>query len=95
MGWIMQGLDKEDYDRSYSDFTLLKRILGYFGKYKLFLFLIVISLTISSLSSTLVPVLISETLDKFYIGISTEDIQILIILLLLFSILGFKSFKKL
>ena len=30
MGFIMDGLDAEDYDRNYSDGELVKRILGYF-----------------------------------------------------------------
>ena len=29
MGFIMHGLEKDDFDRNYSDSTLLKRILGY------------------------------------------------------------------
>ena len=30
MGFIMEGLDAEDYDRTYRDRALLRRILGYF-----------------------------------------------------------------
>ncbi len=30
MGFIMDGLDAEDYDRSYSDRELVRRILRYF-----------------------------------------------------------------
>ena len=30
MGFIMDGLDAEEYDRIYSDWALVKRILGYF-----------------------------------------------------------------
>ena len=30
MGFIMDGLDAEAYDREYSDRQLLKRIIGYF-----------------------------------------------------------------
>ena len=30
MGFIMDGLDAESYDRSYSDWALVKRILLYF-----------------------------------------------------------------
>lgn len=30
MGFIMDGLDAEEYDRSYTDGELVKRIIGYF-----------------------------------------------------------------
>ena len=30
MGFIMDGLDAEEYDRSYSDGVLVKRIITYF-----------------------------------------------------------------
>ena len=30
MGFIMDGLDAEAYDRTYGDRALLRRILGYF-----------------------------------------------------------------
>ena len=33
MGFILDGLDTEAYDRNYSDRELLRRILGYFRPY--------------------------------------------------------------
>ena len=33
MGFIMDGLDAEAYDRQYSDRALLKRILRYFRRH--------------------------------------------------------------
>ncbi len=30
MGFILDGLDTENYDRSYSDRELVRRIVGYF-----------------------------------------------------------------
>ena len=63
MGFIMDGLNADDFDRNYSDFDLLKRILAYFKPYKLSIFLIVLSLMIGSLASTLVPLYISLMID--------------------------------
>ena len=34
MGFILDGLDTEDYDRNYSDRELLRRIINYFWPYR-------------------------------------------------------------
>ena len=34
MGFIMDGLDTEAYDRTYSDTMLIRRIAGYFSPYR-------------------------------------------------------------
>ena len=63
MGFILDGLDADDFDRNYKDVHLVKRIISYFKPYKTQLFIIIISLLIGSLASTLVPVYISLMID--------------------------------
>ena len=59
MGFIMDGLDAEAYDRNYSDRQLIARIIGYFRP-KLRIMLIVAALIIlTSLLDTVFPILIS------------------------------------
>ena len=44
MGFVMQGLDKSDYDREYGDWTLLRRIMGYFKPYTFSMLIIAITI---------------------------------------------------
>ena len=63
MGFIMDGLDAEEYDRQYNDRELVQRILGYFfpeGRRMVAASLTVIVYTIAS---ALLPVIISRVLD--------------------------------
>ena len=63
MGFIMDGLDAEEYDRQYNDRELVQRILGYFfpeGRRMVGASLTVIVYTIAS---ALLPVIISRVLD--------------------------------
>lgn len=90
MGWMFAGLDKSDFDRQYSDSTLLKRIIFYFKPYKYILLILSLTLMLASLSTTLVPVLISrafETLDQN--NLFSTSIVYLVLLILLFSIFSF------
>jgi ABC-type multidrug transport system fused ATPase/permease subunit len=64
MGFIMDGLDAEAYDRTYSDRQLIARIIGYFRP-KLSLMLVVSALIVlGSLLDTAFPILISRSLDS-------------------------------
>jgi ABC-type multidrug transport system fused ATPase/permease subunit len=81
--------DRSSYDRQYSDKDLLFRILHYFTPYKIALLILCLSLIFTAIFSTLVPVLISETLDQFRQGIANSEIDNLIFILLLFSVFSF------
>lgn len=63
MGFILDGLEADDFDRNYRDVHLVKRIVSYFKPYKTQILIIIISLLIGSLASTLVPVYISLMID--------------------------------
>ncbi len=58
------GLEAEIYDRIYKDRVLLKRIVKYFAPYKKLMILVIFFLTISSLSSSFVPVLASISINN-------------------------------
>lgn len=63
MPFILDGLDSEDYDRSYNDRELLRRIIGYFRPYRNQIYLTSLMLTLNSAAGTAGPILISKSLD--------------------------------
>ncbi len=64
MGFLMDGLDAEAYDRKYKDGQLLKRIGGYFRPtFRLMIIVAILVVTGSSLDA-ISPILISSVLDK-------------------------------
>ncbi len=64
MGFIMDGLDAEDYDRTYSDTELVKRIIGYFRPYMWKMIAVALVVFLSSLMNLLLPILVSLALDQ-------------------------------
>ncbi|RME75920.1 MAG: ABC transporter ATP-binding protein [Chloroflexi bacterium] len=63
MGFIMDGLDTEAYDRSYSDRELLRRIWHYFRPYGRDMVLVGLGVTLVAVSGSGGPIIISETVD--------------------------------
>jgi len=63
MGFILDGLDTESYDRNYSDKDLLKRIVDYFRPYTRQMFLVGFLLLLNSATSTASPILIAQGID--------------------------------
>ncbi len=63
MGFIMDGLDTEAYDRTYSDGELLRRIISYFRPYGRQMTLAAIAISLNAAAGMGGPVLISEALD--------------------------------
>jgi ATP-binding cassette, subfamily B, bacterial len=63
MGFIMDGLDAEAYDRNYTDGDLVRRILGYFRPQLHRMAGVVVAITLSSLLEVGLPVYISSSLD--------------------------------
>lgn len=64
MGFIMDGLESEDYDRSYSDLELVKRILGYFRPHLMKMLLVSAVVFLSSLANLALPILVSAAIDQ-------------------------------
>lgn len=57
---LFGGLDKDSYDRQYSDVYLLRRIGQYFAPYRKQVIWTIIGFLVVSLSSALVPILIAD-----------------------------------
>ena len=63
MGFVLDGLDTEAYDRSYSDRELLSRIISYFRLHTRQMILVAAMITLSSVAGTGSPILISKAID--------------------------------
>lgn len=63
MGFIMEGLDAEAYDRSYTDRELLKRIGGYFWPHRQKMSVVASMIVLNSLMDAALPLLIARGLD--------------------------------
>jgi ABC-type multidrug transport system fused ATPase/permease subunit len=77
MGFILDGLESEDYDRQYGDRELLNRIISYFRPYTRQMLLVAVMITLSSLAGTGGPILISRALDIVSDNSSTQVIILL------------------
>jgi len=63
MGFILDGLDTEAYDRKYSDRELIRRIVGYFRPHTRRMIVVAIMITLSSAAATGGPILVSNAID--------------------------------
>src|SRR3954471_4707620 len=68
MGFVMDGLDAEAYDRSYADRELLKRILGYARPVLGTMGLVAGMVVLNSLMDTALPIGISRGIDALQQG---------------------------
>ena len=73
MGFIMDGLDAESYDRSYSDWALVKRIILYFKPHFWKMTAVAGVVFLSSLMDLLLPVVVSSALDQLQFTPETFD----------------------
>ena len=63
MGFIMDGLDAEEYDRTYADRLLVRRVLGYFQPHIGVMALVALMIVLNSLADTALPLLLSRGVD--------------------------------
>src|SRR5579859_6362531 len=64
MGFVMDGLDAEAYDRQYSDRQLVRRIMAYFWPQTRRIVLVAVCITAAALLDVALPVYISQSLDQ-------------------------------
>jgi ABC-type multidrug transport system fused ATPase/permease subunit len=64
MGFIMDGLDAETYDREYKDRQLLARIIGYFKPHISIMGTIAVMIVMNSVMDAAFPFLIARSLDR-------------------------------
>ncbi|TDD12244.1 ABC transporter ATP-binding protein [Nonomuraea deserti] len=72
MGFIMDGLDAEDYDRTYNDRDLLRRILSYFRPRMGAMFVVAAMIVLGSVSQAAIPLLASLAVDALADGTIAE-----------------------
>ncbi len=77
MGFILDGLETEDYDRKYSDRELMDRIVSYFRPYSRQMLLVAAMITANSAASTAGPILISRAIDILSVDPTTSGIVLM------------------
>jgi ATP-binding cassette subfamily B protein len=68
MGFVMDGLDGEAYDKTYSDRDLLRRVLGYFRPEMKRMLVISLAVLVHAACDTALPIYVSRTLDELVRG---------------------------
>jgi ATP-binding cassette subfamily B protein len=63
MGFVLDGLETEAYDRTYSDRQLLQRILVYFRPHRVRMALVVAGIVLTSAASSFGTILVAKTID--------------------------------
>ncbi len=64
MGFILDGLDAEDYDRTYNDNELIKRIVGYFRPHAGTMLTVAAMVVLASIAETVIPIAVSWGIDQ-------------------------------
>jgi ATP-binding cassette subfamily B protein len=77
MGFVLDGLETESYDRNYSDRELVRRIGSYFAPYKRQMILVAAMVTLNSAAGTGGPILIAKAIDLVRTNSSTGFILLL------------------
>jgi ABC-type multidrug transport system fused ATPase/permease subunit len=88
MGFILDGLDSEDYDRQYGDRALLSRIVDYFRPYRNQMILVAVMIALNSLAGTGGPILISKAIDVVSEKSSTQVIVLMSLGVLLLGVMA-------
>lgn len=85
MGFFMDGLEAEAYDRSYTDRDLVARILGYFRPARAVMAFVAAMIMLNALMDTVLPVTISKGIDLLTStkGATTGAVTLLIVAILL------------
>lgn len=97
MGFVLEGLDTESYDRQYSDRELVRRIIRYFRPYARLMLLVAVMITLNSAAGTGGPILISKALNLITEQPSTPVILLIItgVLLMGSASWGFNYIRQL
>ncbi len=88
MGFIMDGLDAEAYDRKYSDRILVKRIIGYFRPQASRMVTISVAVLLTSLVGTLLPIYISDGLDRLTTDDTSRTLIEITLIIIVLGVLG-------
>ena len=88
MGFIMDGLDEETYDRKYDDRQLVARIIGYFRPQLQMMLFVALLVVLTSLMDTAFPILIARSLDTLTTTQSAQMIVLLVVIILITGVLS-------
>ena len=88
MGFIMDGLDAEAYDRTYKDSQLVRRIIGYFKPKTRIIIFLTILIVLSSLLDTAFPILVSQGIDALTSSAATQTAILLVTFILISGVLS-------
>src|SRR4051812_32157232 len=77
MGFLMDGLDSEAYDRTYTDRQLVERILSYFRPQAHKMLIVAGAVVLTSLVDTGVPIVISRSIDQLQHDSSLTSLALL------------------
>ncbi|MEO7022043.1 MAG: ABC transporter ATP-binding protein, partial [Ktedonobacteraceae bacterium] len=96
MGFLMDGLDAEAYDRKYTDRALVGRIAKYFRSKLNLMILVAILVVLSSLIDTAFPLLVARGLDLLIASQNLQAVSGLIVAILVAGILSwvFSFFRQ-
>jgi len=83
MGFLMDDLDPEAYDRTYSDRQLVARILSYFKPQAPKMLVVAATVVLTSLVDTGVPIVISRILDRLQLHAAMTDLLMLGVFIML------------
>jgi ABC-type multidrug transport system fused ATPase/permease subunit len=86
MGFIMDGLDAETYDRKYGDRQLIARVIGYFRPQLTIMLFVAVLVVLTSLMDTAFPILIARSLDTLAAAQSAQTIELLVSIILVTGI---------
>jgi ABC-type multidrug transport system fused ATPase/permease subunit len=88
MGFIMDGLDAEAYDRTYTDRQLLNRIFSYFKPHLPAMTVVAGMIVLNSVMETVLPLLVARGIDTMAAGANMMTAAILLGTILLSGILA-------
>ncbi len=88
MGFIMDGLDAEAYDRAYTDRILVKRIVSYFKPETGRMIAVAVAVALNTATYTGLPIYISGQIDAISRGASDEQLLTAAFIVSLLGIFG-------
>ncbi len=96
MGFIMDGLDAEAYDRTYKDRQLIKRIISYFRPQMGIMVIVAVLVVLNSLMDTAFPILIAQGIDALVADKTLHTAGVLVLIILVTGALSwtFNFFRQ-
>ena len=88
MGFVLDGLETEAYDRTYRDRDLLRRIASYLRPHVRRMVLISLALALNTATTAAGPILVSRTVDGLLVAPSARAVAVLIVSLIATGVAG-------